>query len=162
MPTAFYQATKSSVPFILAGILRWVILFRERYQLTLLVTRIISRVSFANRVSKIRKKQESLLQALIKRNMLLYSYVLLYTNFCERNQFLFWIKRLSKFSVQMLWDMCLLFVKTLVVIIKSTVVPLYTLHKCIVIAWIARALQKIVRSQLMQTRFFSWANLATE
>ena len=152
MPTAFYQATKSSVPFILAAILRWVILFRERYQLTLLVTRIISRVSFANRVSKIRKKQESLLQALIKRNMLLYSYVLLYTNFCERNQFLFWIKRLSKFSVQMLWDMCLLFVKTLVVIIKSTVVPLYTLHKCIVIAWIARALQKIVRSQLMQTR----------
>ena len=38
MPTAFCQATKSSVPFILTAILRWVILFRERYQLTLLVT----------------------------------------------------------------------------------------------------------------------------
>ena len=38
MPTAFFQATKSSLPFILTAILRWVILFRERYQLTLLVT----------------------------------------------------------------------------------------------------------------------------
>ena len=37
MPTAFWQATKSSVPFILTAILPWVILFRERYQLTLLV-----------------------------------------------------------------------------------------------------------------------------
>ena len=37
MPTAFCQATKSSVPFILTAILRWVILFRERSQLTLLV-----------------------------------------------------------------------------------------------------------------------------
>ena len=92
------------------------------------------------------------LQALIKRDMLLFSYELLYTNFCERIQFLFYIKRLSKFSVQMLWDMCLLFVKTLVVIIKSAVVSLYTLHKCIVIAWIACALQKLVRWQLMQTR----------
>ena len=63
---------------------------------------------------------------------------LLYTNFCERNQFLFCLKRLSKFFVQMLRDMCLLFVKTVVVIIKSTAVPLNTLHKCIVIAWIAR------------------------
>ena len=38
MPPAFCQATKSSVPFILTAILDWVILFRERYQLTLLVT----------------------------------------------------------------------------------------------------------------------------
>ena len=38
IPTAFCQATKSSVRFILTAILRWVILFRERYQLTLLVT----------------------------------------------------------------------------------------------------------------------------
>ena len=68
MPTAFCQATKSSVPFILTAILRWVILFRERHQLTLLVTRIISRVSFVNMVSKIKKKQESLLQALIGPN----------------------------------------------------------------------------------------------
>ena len=66
MPTAFCQATKSSVPFILTAILRWVILFRERHQLTLLVTRIISRVSFVNMVSKIKKNQESLLQALIE------------------------------------------------------------------------------------------------
>ena len=44
MPTAFFQATKSSVPFILTAILRWVILFRERYQLTLLVT-LTTRVS---------------------------------------------------------------------------------------------------------------------
>ena len=66
MPTAFCQATKSSVPFILTAILRWVILFRERHQLTLLVKRIISRVSFVNMVSKIKKKQESLLQALIE------------------------------------------------------------------------------------------------
>ena len=66
MPTAFCQATKSSVPFILTAILRWVILFRERHQLTLLVTRIISRVSFVNMVSKIKKKQKSLLQALIE------------------------------------------------------------------------------------------------
>ena len=51
----------------------------------------------------------------------------------------------------MLRDMCLLFVKTVVVIIKSTVVPLNILHKCIVIAWIARTLQKILTSQLMQT-----------
>ena len=71
MPTAFGQATKSSVPFILTASLRWVTLFRERYQLTLLVTRKISRVSFANRVLKMKKKQESLLQALIKRDMLL-------------------------------------------------------------------------------------------
>ena len=68
MPTAFCQATKSSVPFILTAILRWVILFRKRHQLTLLVTRIISRVSFVNMVSKIKKKQESLLQALIGPN----------------------------------------------------------------------------------------------
>ena len=66
MPTAFCQATKSSVPFILTAILRWVILFRERHHLTLLVTRIISRVSFVNMVSKIKKNQESLLQALIE------------------------------------------------------------------------------------------------
>ena len=66
MATAFCQATKSSVPFILTAILRWVIFFRERHQLTLLVTRIISRVSFVNMVSKIKKKQESLLQALIE------------------------------------------------------------------------------------------------
>ena len=59
---------------------------------------------------------------------------LLYTNFCERNQFLVCIKRLSKFSVQMLRDMYLIFVKTVVVIIKSTEVPLNTLHKCKVIA----------------------------
>ena len=38
IPTAFCQATKCSVPFILTAILAWVILFRERYQLTLLVT----------------------------------------------------------------------------------------------------------------------------
>ena len=44
MPTAFFQATKSAVPFILTAILRWVILFRERYQLTLLVT-LTTRVS---------------------------------------------------------------------------------------------------------------------
>ena len=71
MRTAFCQATKSSVPFILIAVLRWVILFRERYQLTLLVIRKISRVSFANRVSKMKKKQESLLLTLIKRDMLL-------------------------------------------------------------------------------------------
>ena len=60
---------------------------------------------------------------------------LLYTDFCERNQFLFCLKRFSKFFfVQMLRDMRLLFVKTVVVIIKSTVVPLNILHKCIVIA----------------------------
>ena len=44
MPRAFCQATKSFVPFILTGILRWVILFRERYKLTLLVT-LTTRVS---------------------------------------------------------------------------------------------------------------------
>ena len=71
MPTAFCQATKSSVPFILTAILRWVILFRERYQLTLLVTRIISRVFICEQGSKNKKKQESLSQALIKRDMLL-------------------------------------------------------------------------------------------
>ena len=38
IPTAFCQATKCSVPFILTAILAWVILFRERYQLTLLFT----------------------------------------------------------------------------------------------------------------------------
>ena len=59
---------------------------------------------------------------------------MLYKNFCERNQFLFCIKRLSKFSVQILREMCLLIVKTVVVIIKSAEVPLNTLHKCIVIA----------------------------
>ena len=93
-----------------------------------------SRVSFANRVSKLKKKQESLLQALIKRDMLLVDCDVLYKNFCERNQFLFCIKMLSKFSVQILRDMGLLFVKTVVVIIKSTEVLLNTLHKCIVIA----------------------------
>ena len=45
------------------------------------------------------------------------------SNFCERNQFLVCIKRLSKISVHMLRDMYLLFVKTVVVIIKSTDVP---------------------------------------
>ena len=60
---------------------------------------------------------------------------LLYTDFCEPNQFFFCLKGLSKqFFVHMLRDMCLLFVKTVVVIIKSTVVPLNILHKCIVIA----------------------------
>ena len=44
MTTAFCQATKSSVSFILTAILLWVILFRERYQLTLLVT-LTTRVS---------------------------------------------------------------------------------------------------------------------
>ena len=44
------------------------------------------------------------------------------------------LKRLSKFSAQMLPDMCLWFVKTVVVIIKSTVVLLYPLHKRKVIA----------------------------
>ena len=68
------------------------------------------------------------MQALIKRDMLLAaSCELLNTNFCERNQFLVCIKRLSKFSVQMLRDMYLN-------IIKSTEVPLNTLHKCKVIA----------------------------
>ena len=55
--------------------------------------------------------------------------------------------------------MYFLFIKTAIVIIKSTVVPLYTLHNCIVIAWIARALQKV-----MQTRHAwadAWADLAT-
>ena len=76
------------------------------------------------------------MQALIKRDMLLaVSCELLNTNFCERNQFLVCIKRLSKFSVQMLRDMYLIFVKTVVVIIKSTTeVPLNTLHKCKLIA----------------------------
>ena len=61
----------------------------------------------------------------------------------------------------MLWDMCLLFVKTLVVIVKSTVVPLYTLHKWIVIAWIARtAKDREVTAHANPT--FAWANLATE
>ena len=47
--------------------------------------------------------------------------------FLERNQYLFSIRRLSKFSVQILRDsVCLLFVKTVVVIIKSTEVPLNT------------------------------------
>ena len=50
------------------------------------------------------------MQALIKRDMLLAaSCELLNTNFCERNQFLVCIKRLSKFSVQMLRDMYLIF-----------------------------------------------------
>ena len=71
MPTAFGLAIKSSAPFILTAILRWVTLFRERYQLTLLVSRKISRVWFANRVLKMKEKKESLLQALIKRDMLL-------------------------------------------------------------------------------------------
>ena len=65
-----------------------------------------SRVSFANRVSKMKKKQESLLLALIERDMLLVA------NCCTR---IFvsvissrhCIKRLSKFSVQFLRDMCL-------------------------------------------------------
>ena len=75
------------------------------------------------------------MQALIKRDMLLAaSCELLNTNSCERNQFLVCTKRLSKFSVQMLRDMYLIFVKTVVVIIKSTEVPLNTLHKCKVIA----------------------------
>ena len=60
MPTAFCKATRSSVPFILTAILRWVILFRERHQLTLLVTRKISRVSFANRVLKMKKEAKIL------------------------------------------------------------------------------------------------------
>ena len=44
------------------------------------------------------------------------------------------LEKFSNFSVQMLRDMCLLFVKTVVVTIKSTVVRWNTLHKCIVIA----------------------------
>ena len=68
MPTAFFQATKSAVPFILTAILRWVILFRERYVIGYTNN---TRVSFANRVSKMKKKQESLLQVVIKRDMLL-------------------------------------------------------------------------------------------
>ena len=88
MPTAFCQATKSSVPFDSYPFL--FILFRKRNQSTLLVLP----VSFAGRVSKLKK--ESLLQALIKMYMLT-SCKLFYTNFCARNQFLFRIKRLSKF-----------------------------------------------------------------
>ena len=76
--------------FPLTAILSWVILFRKRNQSTLLVLP----VSFAGRVSKLKK--ESLLQALIKMYMLI-SCKLFYTNFCARNQFLFRIKRLSKF-----------------------------------------------------------------
>ena len=136
MPTAFGQATKSSVPFILTASLRWVTLFRERYQLTLSVTRKISRLiceqGFKN------EKEARIIVAGANQKGYATSCELLYTNFCERNQFLFCWKRLSKFFVQMLRDMCLLFVKTVVVIIKSTAVPLNTLHKCMVIAWIAR------------------------
>ena len=134
MLTAFCQATRSSVPFILTAILGWVILFREHYQLTLLVT-LKTRVSHLRTGFQNWKRGKIRMQALIKRDMLLAaSCELLNTNFCERNQFLVCIKRLSKFSVQMLRDMYLIFVKTVVVIIKSTEVPLNTWHKCIVIA----------------------------
>ena len=63
MPTAFCQATKSSVPYILTAILRWVILFRERHQLTLLATRIISRVSFVNIYGFKNKKEARIIVA---------------------------------------------------------------------------------------------------
>ena len=77
-----------------------------------------SRVSFANRVSKMKKKQDKNAGAYQKGYAA--SCELLYTNFCDRNEFLVCIKRLSKFSVQMLRDMYLIFDKTVVVIIKST------------------------------------------
>ena len=92
MPTAFCQATKSSVPF--DSYPSWVILFRKRNQSTLLVTQQILPLSFSGRVSKL--KRESLLQALMKMYMLA-SCKLFHTNFCARDQFLFGIKRLSKF-----------------------------------------------------------------
>ena len=135
MPTAFCQATKSSVSFILTATLRWVILSLELYQLTLLIgytkhfACLICKRGFKN------EKEARIILAGANQKAYATSCVLLYTNYCERNLFLFCIKKLSKFSVQMLRDVCLLFVKTVVVfIINSTVVPLYTLHKCIVTA----------------------------
>ena len=80
--------------FPLTAILPWVILFRKRNQSTLMVKQKILPLSFAGRVSKF--KRESLLPAIIKMFMLT-SRKLFYTNFCARNQFLFGIKRLSKF-----------------------------------------------------------------
>ena len=80
------------------------------------------------------EKEERILVAGANQKGYATSCELLYTDFCERNQFLFCLKRYQSFFVQMLRDMCLLFVKTVVVIIKSTVVPLNILHKCIVIA----------------------------
>ena len=76
MPTAFCQATKSSVPF--DSYPSWVILFRKRNQSTLLVTQQILPLSFSGRVSKL--KRESLLQALMKMYMLT-SCKLFHTNF---------------------------------------------------------------------------------
>ena len=70
MPTAFCQATKSSVAFILTAILGWVILFRELYQLTLLVT-LKTRVSHLRTGFQKRKRSKIRMQVLIKRDMLL-------------------------------------------------------------------------------------------
>ena len=88
MPTAFCQAAKSSVSFILTAILRWVTLFRERYQLTLLVSRknfacLICEQGFKN------EKEARILVAGANQKGYATSCELLYTNFCERNQFLF-------------------------------------------------------------------------
>ena len=83
MPTAFCQAAKSSVSFILTAILRWVTLFRERYQLTLLVSLKISRViceqGFKN------EREERILVAGANQKGYATSCELLYTDFCERN-----------------------------------------------------------------------------
>ena len=92
MPTAFFQATKSSVPYILTAILRWVILFCELYQLTLLVT-LTTRVSICERGFK-NEKEAKIIVAGGNQKGYTASCDLLYTNFCERNQFLFCIKRL--------------------------------------------------------------------
>ena len=86
MPTAFFQATKSSVPFILTY---------SYPSLGHLISRTLSinvigyTKNFAclSRVSKKKKKQESLLQALIKRDMLLVANC--YTRNCKRRLWCF-------------------------------------------------------------------------
>ena len=90
MPTVFVK--RQNLLFPLTADLPWVILFRN--QSTLLVTQKIFPLSFAGRVSKVNR--ESLLPVLIKMFMLT-SRKLFHTNFCARDQFLFGIKRLSKF-----------------------------------------------------------------
>ena len=135
MPTAFCQAGQNPL-FPLTAILPWVILFRKRNQSTLLVTQNTLPLSFAGRVSKLKK--ESLLQALIKMYMLT-SCKLFYTNFCARNQFLFRIKRLSKFLYRCFEIWAFHSLKQQLVI-KHTVVSIYTKHKFIVTAWIASAI----------------------
>ena len=72
MPTAFFQATKSSVPFILTYSYPSLGHLISR-TLSINVIGYTNNFACLSRVSKKKKKQESLLQALIKRDMLLFA-----------------------------------------------------------------------------------------